>query len=240
MNEQIENMPTSLTKPDEIQLYPIGAISRQEGEPTTGEDGEMIFPPSVLVDGWHINATDVVKGWDKYRVEPKTPYMQIGGVKTVFYRFKDEAEFVAVHATTDFTIQPDIELLKKHATDRIDAQHAAVLLEMTGNPTEVERSTWTGKVALAEAIKAGETLTASQVSFLAMLGVKEAGKAAYAESVLAKSAKYWQLVGFADRIRSESKDRIKLAKSAQELDKAIETNKVMRDAAIAKVMGALQ
>lgn len=133
---------------------------------------------------------------------------------------------------------PALPALKQDAIRAIDAQHEAVLLQLTGNPTQVEQTTWAGKVALAEAIQQGLPLSAAQSGFLAAMGVPTAGHAQYAQAVLTKSAMYWQLVGVADKVRSDCKDRIASATTHDALAQAGVQNRAQLARALAAVSAA--
>lgn len=130
---------------------------------------------------------------------------------------------------------PPLADLKAEALQRVDQLHAEALLHLTGNPTQAEQTTWAGKVALAEAIQAGGELTPSQRAFLTHSGIPAAGYPAYAQMVLAKSAAYWALVGLADKVRGDCKDRIVAAKTHEQLEGAAAANQMQHDQALAAV-----
>ncbi len=130
--------------------------------------------------------------------------------------------------------------LKDECIACIDKWHEDALLTLTGKPTQAEQTTWAGKVVLAEAIMAGGTLTPSQTAFLTALGVPAAGYADYASAVLAKSALFWGIIGMADKVRSQCKDRVLGARTHAELEVATASNFAQRDAALSAVMARMQ
>lgn len=126
--------------------------------------------------------------------------------------------------------------LKAQALKAIDNEHQNALLQLTGNPTQAEQTTWAGKVALAEAIQSGATLSAAQSGFMNAMGIPLAGYAPYAQAVLAKSAQYWTLVGMADKVRSDCKARIEAAQTEAELEQANAANAAQRDQTLAALV----
>lgn len=131
---------------------------------------------------------------------------------------------------------PEPELLgvlKAQALQTIDTEHQSALMQLTGNPTQAEQTTWAGKVALAEAIQSGTTLSAAQNGFMNAMGIPPTGYAPYAQAVLAKSAQYWTLVGVADKVRSDCKARIEAAQTHAELEQVSASNAAQRDQAMA-------
>lgn len=50
-------------------------------------------PEFTELEGFHVNSTEVVEGWEGFLVEPSSPKQTFFGVPTYFYRFKDESEF---------------------------------------------------------------------------------------------------------------------------------------------------
>lgn len=55
-------------------------------------DGEA----QPLLTGWHVNSDVYIVGLDGYRVHPAAPYNVIAGADTYYYRFDDEAQWLAV------------------------------------------------------------------------------------------------------------------------------------------------
>lgn len=121
--------------------------------------------------------------------------------------------------------QPEpLEDLKAEAIRCIDQLHAEALLFLTGDPTQAEQTTWAGKVALAEAIHSGAPLSLSHQAFLASNGITPDRYAQYAKTVLTKSARYWAVVGMADRVRSDCKGRVARAQTHEQLAQASAEN----------------
>ncbi len=54
-------------------------------------------PTIATLDGYHVNSTEKIDGWDKYEIQPESPSQVFYGVPTYFYRFKDEDEFLEVN-----------------------------------------------------------------------------------------------------------------------------------------------
>lgn len=113
------------------------------------------------------------------------------------------------HAAATKPHVPTMSEIRARGLQEVDQQHQATLLQLTGNPTEAERNTWAGKVELSRRVLAGETLALDQESFLAASGLDTPGaRKAYATEVMTNSARYWTLVGMADKVRREAKARI--------------------------------
>lgn len=122
----------------------------------------------------------------------------------------------------------------------VDQQHQAMLLRLTGNPTDVERATWPGKVELARRVLGGDALALDQEAFLAAAGLDTAGKRrAYAEGVMAKSARFWTLVGLADRVRSEARARILAVQTMSGWEACGRLNREAAAAAIAEATAGM-
>lgn len=104
---------------------------------------------------------------------------------------------------------PTMDEIRQRGLAEVDMEHQNVLMRLMGSPTEAERNTWAGKVELARRVLAGEGLLMDQEAFLSARGLDTAPKRqAYANEVMTNSARYWSLVGLADRVRSEAKARI--------------------------------
>lgn len=130
-----------------------------------------------------------------------------------------------------------IEKLKKDAYECIDKWHQDSMLKLTGEPTQVEQTTWDGKVGIAEAIKSGAPLTSLQLAYLQSKAVTPDQYTAYAVSVMTKASAYWALVGIADKVRSDCKDRIVAATTEEEVNNATEQNIAQCNAALQAVIG---
>jgi hypothetical protein len=106
------------------------------------------------------------------------------------------------------------------------------MLKFTGEPTQVEQTTWDGKVGIAEAIFLNKTLTPLQVTYLKAKCVTEDQYLAYATSVMSKAKAYWALIGIADKVRSDCKNRIVAAATEEEVNLATEQNIIQCNMAI--------
>lgn len=51
-------------------------------------------PVITTLDGYHVNSTEKVEGWDKYEIQPESPSQVFYGVKTYFYKFPSEEVFM--------------------------------------------------------------------------------------------------------------------------------------------------
>lgn len=225
----------TITEPEVLSTGPLEVLGTLYAEQEPVPEGQEPPPPAPL-PGWHVNAPWPITGWDAWRVTPKAPRRVFGGGITVHYTFADEAEFLQALATAYLGEPlPALADLKAQALHKVDQAHAATLLQLTGNPTQAEQTTWAGKVALAEAIQAGKPLTQSQLAFLTANGITEADRAGYAKVVITKSATYWTLVGLADKVRSDCKGRIYAASSHEELDQAMADNAAQVDQALAAI-----
>lgn len=73
----------------------IGPIVSVPG--TYDELGHELIPPTYW-DGWHVNMTELLPELVDHQVFPETPYRVYAGGPTVFLRFADEAEWLAIKA----------------------------------------------------------------------------------------------------------------------------------------------
>ena len=64
----------------------IGTIT--EVETVDGEEVEN------TLDGWHVNAAELIDDWSAFIIEPATPRRVFWGAVTFCYRFVDEAEYL--------------------------------------------------------------------------------------------------------------------------------------------------
>ena len=122
--------------------------------------------------------------------------------------------------------------LKYEAYECIDKWHQDSMLRLTGEPTQVEQTTWDGKVGIAETILSNTPLTPLQLTYLKTKGIKEDQYTDYANSVMTKAQAYWSLIGIADKVRSDCKNRIGSAATEEEVNKATEQNITQCNAAI--------
>jgi hypothetical protein len=58
----------------------------------TDVNGEVLIPAEPI-KGFHVNASEVVEGWESLRVEPKTPSRVFFGGTTVCYAFESQEAF---------------------------------------------------------------------------------------------------------------------------------------------------
>lgn len=133
-----------------------------------------------------------------------------------------------------------VEKLKEVAYKCIDDWHQDSLLKLTGSPTPTEMATWDGKVSIANAIKTNTPLTPLQTEYLLKKGVPPAQYPAYAEAVMANAKAYWGLAGIADKVRSDCRNRINIATSEDEVNKATETNIAQCKAAFQAALEAIR
>lgn len=71
----------------------IGRIIAVPG--TYNDEGVEITPPTYR-EGWHVNMTELLPELAQYQVFPAEPYRVYAGADTVFMRFADEAEWLAI------------------------------------------------------------------------------------------------------------------------------------------------
>lgn len=55
----------------------VGVIHKPTGETVDTDDGPM--PVFAALDGWHVNATDPIVGWEAYAVAPANPVRVFAG-----------------------------------------------------------------------------------------------------------------------------------------------------------------
>lgn len=71
----------------------IGKIYAHTGNMLQTDEGDV--PEMALLPGWHVNYWEPVPAWSDYEVTPSTPNRMYAGHVTFYYRFADEAEFMA-------------------------------------------------------------------------------------------------------------------------------------------------
>ena len=147
----------------------------------------------------------------------------------------------AAHAAATKVKPPTMSEIRSRALMEVDQQHQLLLLRLTGNPTEAERNTWAGKVELARRVLAGETLLQDQEAFLQARGLESPGaRKAYAAEVMGNSAKYWTLVGMADKVRSEAKARIMNVQTMAGWKACGKLNREAAEQVLAEAMASLE
>lgn len=126
---------------------------------------------------------------------------------------------------------------KAAAGASIDQFHADTVQKLVGNPTQVEKDTWPLKLETASAIINKTTLSAAGQAFLAGAGMTtDAAKAAWATSVLAKSAAYAQVVGLAEKLRGAARTAVKAATDEVSLKATLDAQRAAADAAVASLL----
>ena len=126
---------------------------------------------------------------------------------------------------------------KEAAFGTIDQFHAATVQKLVGNPTQVEKDTWSLKLEAASAITNKTTASAAGQAFLAGAGMTtDVAKAAWAASVLAKSAAYAQVVGLAEKLRDTARTAVKAATDEVSLKAALDAQRAAADAAVANLL----
>lgn len=137
----------------------------------------------------------------------------------------------------------DAELVKQNlanareaALKRVDAFHAEIVQRLVGNPTQVEKDTWTLKLDTAGAIMAKTPLTAAGEQFLAGAALADVmAKEAWARSVLANATSYAKVVGLAERLRDDARTAIRAAKGEAEIAEILAAQREAADAAVASL-----
>ena len=126
---------------------------------------------------------------------------------------------------------------KSAALQAIDNFHSDTVQRLVGNPTQVEKDTWSLKLEAASAITNKTTVSAAGQAFLAGAGMTtDAAKAAWAASVLAKSAAYAQVVGLAEKLRDTARTAVKAATDETTLKAALDAQRAAADAAVANLL----
>ena len=123
---------------------------------------------------------------------------------------------------------------KAAALMAIDQFHAQTVQGLAGNPTQVEKDSWSMKVATANAVVAKAVISAEGAAFMAAAGINTAAlQDAWAAAVQANAAKFAGLVGLADKLRSSAKAAVTAALDQPALDAAQIANKTTAQAVIA-------
>lgn len=130
-----------------------------------------------------------------------------------------------------------LDRAKLQALATIDQFHAETVQKLVGNPTQVEKDTWSLKLEAASALTNKTTVSAAGQAFLAGAGMTtDAAKAAWAASVLAKSAAYAQVVGLAEKLRDTARTAVKAATDEATLKVALDAQRAAADAAVASLL----
>lgn len=135
---------------------------------------------------------------------------------------------------------------KAAALIAVDTFHANTVQQLAGNPTQVEKDSWSMKLSTANAVIAKATVSAEGIAFMTALGLiapagataaqvtaADAAKATWAAKVQANAAKFAGLVGLADNLRTQAKAALTAAVDQASLDAAQTANKAAALAAIA-------
>lgn len=96
-----------------IQFDEIGTLYDQ---PVLDANGNITEQPLEL-DGWHVNTTHPVTGWDAYRATPTAPRRVFGGVDTIFYTFASKRTFQLALKSADLSL-PEIVRVPASVTMR--------------------------------------------------------------------------------------------------------------------------
>jgi hypothetical protein len=119
----------------------------------------------------------------------------------------------------------------------IDQFHAEKVQALVGSPTQVEKDTWALKLETANAIANKTPVSVAGQAFLQSAGMStDAAKAAWAASVLAKSAAYAAIVGLAERLRDAARTAVKLATDEASIKVALDAQRAAADAAVARLL----
>lgn len=107
----------------------------------------------------------------------------------------------------------DFDAERTRALREVDRIHQQIMLNMTGNPTEVERTSWPVKLDAARLILQNEPLPEATDAMLTAMGLTTSRqRSEWAGRVQSNSARYQTLIGIADRVRSIAAGRIRSAK----------------------------
>jgi len=130
---------------------------------------------------------------------------------------------------TTYVVDPELAAIalanaRENALKRVDEYHAETVQMLAGNPTQVEKDTWTLKLDTAAAIPSGGTLSPAGAQFLSGAGLDDdAARHAWAKSVRAKSEAYAKVVGLAERLRDDARTGIRAAATTAEIDAVLDT-----------------
>lgn len=125
---------------------------------------------------------------------------------------------------------------KLEAFNTIDHFHAETVQQLVGNPTQVEKDTWSLKLEIANAITSKAPISSAGQSFLQSANITTgAAQADWATSVLAKSAAYATVVGLAEALRSTARAAVKAATDQASLDSALAAHRTAAEEAKASL-----
>ncbi len=182
--------------------------------------------------------SDKNKPADSIKVKDADANTAINLEKGMLYDFDANGKLIIfpVPAPTAAQLAVILETNKTSAIQDVNAFHAATVQQLAGNPTQVEKDTWAMKLATANALAAGTSVSGEGNAFMTANGLTTpALQAAWAAKVLANAANYAGIVGLLDAWRSQSKTAITGAADQAALDLAITANTAAADAAIATI-----
>lgn len=121
---------------------------------------------------------------------------------------------------------------KLQALTTIDHFHAETVQQLVGNPTQVEKDSWSLKLDVANAITSKSPISPAGQSFLQSANITTAAaQAEWATSVLAKSAAYATIVGLAENLRSTARAAVKAATDQASLESALAAHRTAAEEA---------
>lgn len=134
-------------------------------------------------------------------------------------------------------LEAQLERAKLQALAKIHQLHADTVQKLVGNPTEVEKDTWALKLEVANTIITKEAISTTGQAFLHNAGLTtDAARSAWAASVLAKSAKYAQVVGIAEKLRDIARAAVRTAKDEVTLKAALDAQRAAADEAVDRLL----
>jgi len=100
----------------------IGKIYAPTDKMVTDEEGNE-WPEMAEVAGWHVNYWKPVAEWEDYVVTPSSPSRMYAGHETFYYRFADEAEFIAKAKEAGLWAEPVQEMAEDASVEALEEPH---------------------------------------------------------------------------------------------------------------------
>jgi hypothetical protein len=125
-----------------------------------------------------------------------------------------------------------LDQAKASALAQVDDHHSTVVTKLVGSPTQAEKDTWAMKLDTATTVLAGTPVGAAGQAFFAAAGIKLEDQKTWAQAVMGKAAGYASIVGVGEKLRSQARQAINAASTADEISTALGSSIQQTEAAV--------
>jgi hypothetical protein len=124
------------------------------------------------------------------------------------------------------------EAVRAEAMEAIDKYHAETVQRLVGNPTQIEKDTWSFKLRLARNIASGQQLDKLESAFLTGAGLMtDDAISGWSQACLEKALFYARVIGIAEGLRDEARQAVISATSEEEISIAISVSRERAESA---------